>query len=183
VLEAAEKIFPGKVAYIDFCGYLGSFPKANAFLTSWGIELYKAGHYPSIRDILASRTVPLVMSNHPLFGTLFKTRDEVPDLLPEDAAAMRATYIHFWGPYWVAGEEIDASAGATDVDLIVPGPYTVRGGGLRIDGTEYADGDVVVLSRGKHQIASTGVDAKLIWGERIMAPAEPAPKGAYWTPF
>jgi hypothetical protein len=183
VLTAAETIFPDKVAYIDFCGYLGSFPKANAFLTSWGIELYKAGRYPSIREILASRPVPLVMSNHPMFGTLFKTTEDVPDLLPQDAAAMRATYIQLWGPYWIAGKEISASAGETDVVLLVPGPYTVRGGSLQINGKVHGDGEVVMLSRGKHQIASMGTDAKLIWGKRIVAPKAPAPAGPYWTPF
>jgi hypothetical protein len=183
VLDAAETIFPDKVAYIDFCGYLGSFPKANAFLTSWGIELYKAGRYPSIREILASRPVPLVMSNHPMFGTLFKTRQDVPDLLPQDAAAMRATYIQLWGPYWIAGREISASAGETVVDFLVPGPYTVRGGSVQIDGKVHGDGEVVMMSRGEHQIAAKGTDAKLIWGKHIVAPKEPAPAGPYWTPF
>jgi hypothetical protein len=183
VLDAAEKIFPDKVAYIDFCGYLGSFPKANAFLTSWGIELYKAGHYPSIRQILANRPVPLVMSNHPMFGTLFKTKEDVPDLIPGDAAVMRATYIHFWGPYWVAGKEFEATAEEADINLLVPGPYTVRGGPLRINGKEHRDGEVVVLSRGQYRIAPMGADAKLIWGKRIVAPTKPAPEGPYWTSF
>ncbi len=79
-------------------------------MTPWGIELYKAGIVPDIRTLLATKVVPLVMDNDPMFTRLLTTDEPALEFKPEDAAAMRATYIHLWGPYWIAGANLRVEA-------------------------------------------------------------------------
>jgi hypothetical protein len=183
LMAAAEQMFPKNTAYLDFCGFLGSFTKANAFMTPWGIELYKSGFYPSIRQTLATQTVPLVMDNDPMFTRLLATQKPVPEFLPEDAAALRASYIHWWGPYWIAGYDVAPDEGEVAIELLVPGPYTVRQGVLIIDGKPYQPGEVVTLDRGRISISAPQRAAKLVWGDNIDLPSYPAPSEPFWTPF
>lgn len=183
LMAAAEKMFPQKVAYIDFCAFLGEFPKANNFMTPWGIELYKAGIVPDIRTLLATKVVPLVMDNDPMFTRLLTTDEPALEFKPEDAAAMRATYIHLWGPYWIAGGKFAGGSKVDAFEIRVPGPYTVKDSELVIDGKTYAAGDVVQLDRGTYQVSTIERGARLVWGDNIKVPDQPAPTESFWTPF
>jgi hypothetical protein len=183
LVAAADRMFPGKTAYLDCCGFLGRFDKANVFMTPWGIELYKSGYYPSIKRKMAEQPVPLVMANAPMFSQLFETRDEVVDFLPEDAAAIRASYIHFWGPYWIAGKKFADGAPEAEFELLVPGPYTLRGTELILDGKRYRTGDVVQLQRATYRAFAPRGEAILVWGDKTEAPSQPAPSGPVWTAF
>ena len=179
----ANEMFPEGVSYLDFCAFLGEFSKANAFMTPWGIELYKAGKYASILDTLNSKIVPLVMENDPMFTRLLATDAPVPEFLPQDAAAMRKTYIRLWGPYWIAGKEISSSSENEKFVVHVPGPYTVHGAGISIDGRSYARNGIVILNRGVYLVGATDGAAKLVWGRHIKPPVDPAPTTPFWTPF
>ncbi len=55
ILRVAETMFPGGVAYFDSCAMLGSFPKANVFMTPWGIDQYLLGGFPSLEETMASK--------------------------------------------------------------------------------------------------------------------------------
>lgn len=183
LLRAAETMFPTPVAYFDFCAMLGNFPKANIFMTPWGISIYKAGGAPSVRETLARQTVPLIVVDDPMYMRALKTNAAVPEFLPDDLAAMRGGYIHFWGPYWLAGRDIPAGSRPLVFDFLVPGPYTVRGGPATIDGVRHQSGDVVDLQRGRHVIADHPGAVQLVWGNRIVKPALPAPAEPYFTEF
>ena len=96
---------------------------------------------------------------------------------------MRATYIHLWGPYWIAGGKFAGGSKADAFEVRVPGPYTVKDSELVIDGKAYAAGDVVQLDRGKYQVSTIEKDARLVWGDNIKVPDQPAPTESFWTPF
>ncbi len=182
LMAAAEKMFPGGVAYFDFCAFLGEFPKANAFMTPWGIELYKAGFYPAMTAQMVKQPVPLVMDNDPMFKRLLERSGPVPEFIPADAAAVRDTYIPLWGPYWIAGRRFAAGTVGSFI-VRVPGPYTVRGGRISIDGRDYFAGDVVELARGEHQVSADGGAVTVVWGKHIEVPKQAAPSTPFWTPF
>ncbi len=184
LLAAADTMFPQPVAYFDFSAFLGKFPKANIFMTPWGIRQYQSGAIPSMRATMAQRTIPLVVENDPMFTRAFYTRQPVLQFLPDDLAALRASYVHFWGPYWVAGKDIPAGSGEVRFDLLVPGPYTVRGCALVIDGRTVPADTVIALKRGSHRVSGLrDKPASLIWGNRIARPAVPPPPPPYDTPF
>ena len=114
---------------------LGSFPKANAFMSSWGSMNYLEGQSPTYRQIMARRAVPLVLENNAMFSNVL-TGTPDPHFLPADAAALRENYIRFWGPIWLAGRELQANETRT-VQIGVPGDYTVADGVIDIDGKRY----------------------------------------------
>lgn len=183
LLRAADKMFPSPVAYFDSCAMLGSFPKANAFMTPWGTEMYKAGGSPSMVETMKMKPVPLVVDNDYMFHNALNSKDAVPQFLPDDLAAMRSTYIHFWGPFWIAGENIPSSSINHMFELLVPGPYTVHGGAVTIDGTALRSGDTIELRRGKHLASGIGdTEARIIWGKGIQVPKEMPPEKVF-MPF
>lgn len=183
LLRAANEIFEQPVAYFDSYAMLGDFPKENQFMTPWGTERYLAGATPSLREALAAKTVPLVIDDQGPFSPGLKNDEPNPSLLPGDQAALRSTYVHFWGPYWVAGKAVPADGVVHAEDFLVPGPYTVRDAPLIVDGRTYRDGDIVQLGRGTHRLAAERVSGRLIWGERLRPPAIQPPAPPYWEGF
>ena len=183
LLRAADELFPRPVYYFDFCGFLGTFPKVNGFMTPVSIDIYRSGGMTPMHVTMGQKVVPLLMNNDPMFDRLFAGA-EAPEFLPRDAEALRDNYVHFWGPFWLAGKVIHPSATARSEEFLVPGPYTVRDSSAIVDGKVYRPGDIVVLDRGVHLIrAAAGRDARLVWGKRIKEPSRPAPQEPFWTDF
>jgi len=184
IQSAARTIFPERISYFDFCGFLPWQDKANAFMTLWGAENYRNGSGPSMREVMRQKAVPLVVETEDMFTGALTTTEPQPIFLPQDVAAMRETYLPFWGPFWVAGKIIPADARAMDAEFLVPGPYTLSGGAITIDGRRVEPGDVVQLERGGHRITSLdGASAQLTWGEHLQKPMGEAPDRPYWSWF
>lgn len=183
IIDAADHIFSEPVAYFDACAMLGQFHKANGFMTPWGTERYLRGELPSFSQILAQRAVPLVVNDDPMFAAALNTFEPVASFRPEDLTMLRETYVHFWGPFWIAGFFFDSPA-STEFAVRVPGPYRVTGGqSVIIDGARHEQGDVVQLKRGKHTIVTHGDGVRLTWGRDIKLPLESPPQEPYFTSF
>lgn len=184
VIAATQEIFDQPVAYFDFPAMLGSWPKANHFMTPWGQDGYLARQAPSFREIMQSRTVPLVIENSVEWEQLLRTRGASPAFLPEDVAALREGFIRYWGPLFVAGRRMEAGSLERSSEFLVPGPYTVHGAAMRVNGRVLAPGSVVELSRGVHRIGPAGPGTGfLVWGAHPGKPSEPAPSSAFWAEF
>lgn len=184
IVAAASEIFGEPVSYFDSSAMLGQFRKANPFMTPWGIHRYLRGEFPSMTSTMERQTVPLVVENDPLFTRALRTREEVGSLLPQDLAALRETYIPYWGPLWVAGFDFPAASEERSVTVRVPGPYTVQGPGpVFVNGTEHSAGNVIALDRGTHRMAAPRAAARMVWGDRLAHPAQPAPTEPYFTGF
>lgn len=181
VLAAADALFPDRPAYFDSSSMLGSFPKANAFLTPVGISLYRQGIHPAMADIMARQVVPLVVATAPLFDRALNSRDAVPELLDRDLTALRESYVQLWGPLWVAGRRFTGSAEFT---LRVPGTYRIEGAALRINGQLMQPGATIELARGQHRAEPVGGrDSRLIWAKIGKVPAQQAPDEPWFTDF
>lgn len=180
LLAAAEVMFPDHPAYFDSCAMLGTFPKANHFMTQIGMKLYRQGAHPSMTQVMQHRTVPLVMASLPLLEVALTSDKPIPAFLPQDLAALRENYIHHWGPFWIAGREI---ASETRFDLRVPGPYRVEGGALLLDGVLLPAGQIVQLPRGVHQAQPQAAKVRLVWAKAGPALASPPPAQPWFTDF
>ena len=184
MLRVAEGMFPGGVAYFDSCAMLGSFPKANAFMTPWGIDQYLAGGFPSLEQTMASTPVPLLVNDDYMFEDALKGTAPVPAFLPGDLAAIRDTFVHLWGPFWIAGEEMPAKARDYAFQIRVPGSYTVQGASVVIGDRVTAPGQIVHLDRGVYRASTVGdKGSRLIWGKGIKPPAQPHDGGPLFMPF
>ncbi len=188
IVDAAEQIFPEPVAYFDFCAMLGTFRKANPFMTTWGMQAYRDAGVPVMRRRMERQVVPLLLASeqesYPTFREMLASDGPSPYFLDEDAAALRDNYLPFWGPYWLAGKAVPADGTVRATEFLVPGPYTVRDADVTIDGVSYGKGEVVRIERGVHRLqAKGGRSARLIWGERLQEPPFPLPAPPYWTDF
>ena len=183
LVTAADAIFPQPVAYFDFPGMLGSYPKANGFLTVMGMRRYLSGNELSMIETMREQTVPLVIENEALLSDALRITGNDPMLFDEDVAALRENYVHFWGLFWLAGRDIDPADGEHATEFLVPGPYTVRNNPIAIDGLVYQPGDVVTIERASYVLSAPVGKARLLWGNQLEPPPYDSPKGRYWTPF
>lgn len=184
IIEAADTIFPTRVAYFASGAMLAQHEKANAFMTPWGTKLYLQGKSRSMRDTMRQRTVPLLFVGDPIFTDAIRLNSTVGNFRPEDVAAMRDTYLPFWGPYWVAGKVVAANEDNSPKEILVPGAYSLTGASIEVDGRVVHQGEIVMLDRGTHRF--TAIDrktARLTWGMHLRAPDEPPPPRPYRVAF
>ncbi len=184
--QAVDQIFPRKVAYFDFPGFLPRHQKVNFFMTVWGFRNYIEAGEPHFAAIMQSRPVPLLLAVEPEDNPgLLAVMEGGPNTKlfhAEDLAALRETYRHAWGPIYIAGRRLAPSQRQVWT-VHVPGTYTVEGS-LRVNGREYRSGDLVPLPRGKAElVAGSQAPAGLVWGERPSIPTHRPPERPYWTGF
>lgn len=184
IIAAAQEIFPQPVAYFDYPGMLVDFPKANFFMTKWGMQKYRAGHEPSFVDVMSRETVPLLLANDDIFALDRTDPVPSPGLLPEDAKALREGFIPHWGPFWVAGRRFPVETKEQDFVIHAPGTYTLEGTSARIDGQAYAPGLTLALARGTHRFERSGPgEVVLRWGDHLARPSWSFAGGPVFEPF
>jgi len=182
-LGAVRAMFPHPVSYIDRCGMVSDYPHAGFFMSSWGIEAYRAAGAPVLRDAIFGKHAPLfVIANTPVLEDAFMPGSaDVGDayrLLPQDARALRENYVHQWGAIWVAGKDLGQLGLARTVLIAIPGTYTLESSApVLIDNVRYRPSGVVALARGRHEIASAGQAQHVIlrFGDHLFRPASPPP--------
>jgi hypothetical protein len=191
-VDAVHAIFPEPVDYIDRCSMIGSFQKLGFFMSSWGIEDYRAAGRPIFRDILLDRSPAFLLANGPALEIALTQRpSDIAEsylLFPEDAEVLRANFVPHWGPIWVAGKalELERGTGSSRFEILISGSYTVEAeGGVLIDHAAYRPGDVVVLSQGWHGIRAAERDQTVIlrWGAHLHRPPHAAPDAPVFRGF
>lgn len=183
IQREAHRLFPTGIAYFDSCAMLGAFPKANVFMTPWGIRDYLNGDLPNMVEAMKREPVPLLVNNDWMFADAVHSKKDVGVFLPQDLTAIRDTYVRFWGPFWLAGKQVAAGNSPVTWNVWVPGTYTVRDGAMTIDGRRVDRDEVVTLSRGPHILSAGKESARLLWGDRLATPATRPPEEHYFMPF
>ena len=184
VLAAAHAIFPQPVAYFDFPGMLPDFPKANFFMTSWGMRNYYAGLEPSFTQVMSRKIVPLLIVDQDSLEHNQMGSEPGWRLLDQDAKALREGFIPHWGPLWVAGRHFPVAETQRSFIIYTPGEYTLEGAGARIDSTAFQPGQTLVLKRGEHRFARLGEgDISLRWGNHLKRPVTPYGGGPVFKDF
>lgn len=178
-IAVAHQLFPEPVTYFDIAGFLGDFDRALDYMPAgWGLKKYTSGGTPQLSEIMAQKTVPLLIDNHAVFTVALRDMEWHEHFFEADAEALRDSYINHWGYIWVAGKQFPAGKEALTTNVRVPGTYTLEGNPLQIAGTSYQPGDVIELQRGLYEIGGnrTG-EATLRWGDHLEIPADPPPSG------
>ena len=162
---------------------IGAFPKAGFFMSTLGIEDYRAAGNQSSAVSLLDRAPAFVLANSPaLEYALTQHPTEVPEsylLFAEDAEVLRANFVHHWGPIWVAGKAFNLAQGSEPhpFEVLIDGRYTVEADtGVLIDDAAYRPGDPVMLSEG-WQHPDRGADA----GGNPALGSKPPPSAARCT--
>jgi len=182
IVKVAHQVFKQPVGYFDFCYMLTDFRKANGFMTLWGVDQYFATGRSLYRERLMRQQVPLLLEDDPMYTRLLREETNHNQSTQADFDTLRATYVHFWGPFWIAGQDLTAGEAPREAELLVPGIYTARGGAITVDGQALEKDATIKLERGTHRLAAVSGDARLVWGNRLEVPDEPEP-GPMWTYF
>jgi len=192
-VRLVHAMFPEPVPYIDRNSMIGSFPKAGFFMSTWGMESYRASMRPIMADLLAQKTPPLLIANTSaldIAGSALSGNKASPyKLFPEDFKLLRENYVHHWGAIYVAGKSLvlPADGEAQAFEIMVPGTYTVEAAGsIEIDGEQLAPGADLTLTLGLHSAkASMGRarQATLRWGRDLYLPARPPSPQPIYTGF
>jgi hypothetical protein len=175
VVAAVHRIFQAPVPYLDHSGMIASFPKANFFMSGWGVENYLAGGRDFMPDALAGRCPPLLLVNHPVLkpGTLL-----FRGLRPRDRELLASRYVPYWGPVRVAGASIQLRTGR-EAELRVPcdGRYRSHAAAaLLLEGRPLGDGDIVELEGERpYRVAAADPAAPTVGVTFTWAAAGPAP--------
>lgn len=181
-LAAARSIFPISVPYIDTCSMLARSPQAGFFMSSWGMENYRATGRPMMLDAIAHRGARYIIANnrHLKFALAGSNKG---GLLPEDATLLSDSFIPHWGAIWVLGKRLPASTTPRLFQLLASGSYTVESAApVRIDGLVWHPDDVVALAAGRHYAVAPNA-LTLRWGDRLQRPLASPPAGALFTSF
>lgn len=184
VLAEVHRVMPSKVPYFDFSGMVSAFPKANVFMTTWGQTRYRKGETESYAAAMERLNVPLLLANNGVLQRNQSGEGPAWELLPADAAALRAGYVQHWGPIWVAGRRFAAGSTAQGFTIHADGLYRLDGAAALIDGRRFEPGWTLTLAKGSHRFAplSTG-ETVLRWGDFLSAPADPPPAGIPFKDF
>ncbi|MBK7902882.1 MAG: hypothetical protein IPJ97_07905 [Proteobacteria bacterium] len=145
IVAGVHEIFPDPVNYIDRCGMISSYRKANFFMSSWGITEYKATGTPVMQAIAQDAKPAFVIMN---VSALATTRPSDHGLLEVDRIFLQRSYSRYWGPIKVAGGTGELSTdrpGSIDIpfaaDYRVETPVPVQ-----IDGVVRRPGEVFAVT-------------------------------------
>jgi hypothetical protein len=185
VIDGVHQIFPEPVAYLDFCGMIGDFPRPLQILTSgWGLGLYREGREPSFEWLMQQRPIPMLLVNHGVLLSALDGQRRFETLLSADARLLRDNYIPHWGPVWVAGKRLPKAARAYRIRVAIPGTYTLEGAPVLVDSKPLAPGEQIRLARGEYMVTPDIYrDAKLRWGTNLARPARPAPQDYLFSDY
>jgi hypothetical protein len=145
IISVVHETFPEPVAYLDHSGMIASFRKVNFFMSTWGMEAYRAGKTGFMREALQRHRPPLLLGNR---GAIDPLRGAFRSLKAEDRLLIERFYIPYWGPVWIAGRQVQVSRGGEVVaDLPFPGRYRVTSRRpVLIDGVLRNKGDIVEIT-------------------------------------
>ncbi|MDA8584998.1 hypothetical protein N9L47_01885 [Rhodobacteraceae bacterium] len=181
-IAEVHRLFDKPISYIDGFGIMSSFPKTAFFMSSWGVARYRAAGQPVFAGIIQNEQPPLLLAQrYALQNALMgEVESDTPfDLLPEDRAVLRRSYVHYSGTIWLAGAETVLSETGAQISVPFEGHYRVETEGtVTINGAGYNDGDVISVDNLDLQVKGTaGTRLRFIWDTGVA----PIPSGALGT--
>lgn len=190
-LREVHRLFPHPVPYIDQHGMVSTFPRQGFFMSTWGLQDYRAAGKPIFADIIASSRPPLLLANRDELAQAVRFGDSRPGaFLPEDQALLHQSYVHYSGAIWLAGQELTGTGEEEVVSMPIVGTYRVESAmPVMIDAVTYGSGDQVSLGGSPHRVvASDGTSVRLIWAEALTSSPPPDLPGSglysgFWRLF
>jgi hypothetical protein len=189
-LELVHELFPEPVPYIDGNSMVASYPKVGFFMTSWGMESYRAAGQRIMQDLLIGAAPQFVIANTAALDLSVPLTDEerssVYRLFPDDFQILRDNFVHHWGQIYVPGKSFDLESTtlAQRFEILIHGEYTLEASApVVIDGAEVRPGEPLQLDNGGHRIVSAGPGQRAVlrWGRNLDRPERaPSPQPIYF---
>ncbi len=187
-IAEVHRLFEAPVPYIDAHGMIGSFPSASFFMSTWELERYNAAGKPVLAEAILREQPPLLLAQRRVLNDAMLSmavhRPEA-SLLPADAAALRATYVHYSGNVWLAGTEIQFGSREEMLSVPFAGTYRIETNAeVRLNGALYRSGDVTKLDQTQINAEGTiGTTLRLVWDTGVAPVARNALERDYYAGF
>jgi hypothetical protein len=180
-----REIFPQPVRQIDDVAFVSDFPRAiRRFASGWALAGYRERGRPDYERAMRIEPVPLLLRQGYALEQVTPDPADERALLPRDTQALADNYIQHWGFVYVPGKRIAAGTGTGEIEILAPGPYTVEGAQIELDGLRLAPGDVVDLAKGKHRIVPPAQGETILrYGDHLPRPSRPWPEGRVFTEY
>jgi putative flippase GtrA len=150
-LAIIHRLFPQPVPYIDHTSMVSSFPKQGIFMSGWGMSDYRHTGKAIMPAIIEGRQPRFVLVTRDLLDIdqIDPRASEAQPygLLAEDVLALKANYLHYWGPLYLPGLLI---AGDGNRRVRIAGRYRVNAA-VTIDGQGLEPGATVYLAAQQHR--------------------------------
>ncbi len=183
VITTVHRLFPRPVPYIDRSAMIASYPKRGFFMSSWGLEAYRAGNRPIFRRlILDERPLFLIANSESLdLSRPWAESRAGPAhrLLKADFETLRANYVPHWGAIYVAGKTLTLGGPGVGrgFEILIPGLYSLESAfPVTIDGVRRAPGSSVYLEAGTHSVAAiSSIPGQVVlrWAGALYRPDNP----------
>ncbi|QBY03455.1 hypothetical protein E2K93_03280 [Thalassotalea sp. HSM 43] len=178
LVNEIHKIFPKPVSYFDRCSMVSTFRQVGFFMSSWGMENYKANLTPTFEQIIIKSQPVFYIANIGYLEekTLKVELDNSIDLSETDKNVIGRNYIHHWNKIYVAGKQFNFGHSSSELNfhIQISGVYTLEAGSkVNINKTPIYPGETLFLSEGRHQISAkdgSGI-VKLRWGDNLYVPS------------
>lgn len=186
-IAEVRRLFPEPVAYIDQTAMISEYPRDLFFMSTWGIESYRAADRPVMASYIADAQPPFLLANRwALHQALTSPTilDHAYALFPEDQEALRASYVHYSGVIWLAGKRIATARDVKTVQFDIFGTYRVETAApITINGRSYQDGDLVELGGAVQVSGADGGEVLLIWHTSAELNFDALPRGGVYAGF
>ncbi|RZV44591.1 MAG: hypothetical protein EX271_01335 [Acidimicrobiales bacterium] len=175
VINAVHEIFPEPVPVIDYSGMISSFDRVNESGLFINPDIFAHSTYlksktPKMAHVITTYKPQILLAN--VLGLDLNEDFEHAHryvMLEEDTRILKDNYIQFWGPVYVPGKVINK---AGEFEILMGGTYTYEGPpGVRIDGMQIIQGQVIDLTTGTHEISGwDNGQVRLVWGDNLKKP-------------
>jgi hypothetical protein len=190
ILVGVHAAFPYPVPYVDRNAIVASYPKVGFFMSSWGMRDYREAGHPIFEELLHSRAPQFLIVDSPALvlqpsDTVY-TGPRTNTLLERDLKTLRDSFVHFWGPIYVAGKRFRVAEIPSRIDFSIVGTYVIETSApVLFDGVRYVHGESVPVSLGLHTVASLAgdVDVTLRTATVVARPLGEAPRGRIYVDF
>lgn len=182
VLEVVHRSFPKPVPYIDGSSMVSSFPQTGFFMSSWGMEGYRARGEPIMKQRLVEKQPLFVLANVPQLNLSLSREKAIAKgkdygLLDADWEILKANFVPFWGILFVAGKviQIDPGTDTKQFEILIGGDYELVGGSkVLLNDSILGPGESTYLEPAKHRVSST--DGPLTVTLRVRTAIETLPE-------
>jgi hypothetical protein len=182
VIAGVHEIFPEPVSYIDRCGMVSSFRKANFFMSTWGLAVYRDRNTAVMPATLATQKPAFVLVNTTALSPVYAGEG---GLLAEDQELLDRHYVDYWGPVRVAGADLTLH-GSTTSRATVPFAESYRlvtAEPLIIEGSVRANGDIIEVAAEGVEMARAGKSSAETARVRLVIASAKAPPEIEPLPF
>lgn len=185
LIDEVHRLFPQPVGYLAYAGFIADYPRILPHLISGvGLKGYYERKVPVIAQEIERGNVAFVLSDSKSVRAGLEGRTMPSSLQPRDFAMLRENFIHYRSTIWIAGKTICPSQAEQTIMLYRPGPYSLDGGPIVIDGVLLADGQTHQLQAGPHRVLHQSGGCIRLWAlPQVPRVPDGFPDGSLFTLF